>query len=218
MTVLATGRLYKMSHNKFTVAAQNPDSTGNVTIDIGDMSDVTISSPSANQVIQYSGSAWENQTFSLASGLLVIGQGESDAYSNSGASSMSGDVYLYDSSPVNTLSATITKYLATDWVTSITLPAGNYFAQLTYRVEFSTSGYFNFGLTDSTGSTEYTTKAYIGEDRTTQDNAASTALGYFELSSNTQIVIYNNASSGVDTVANQGNTPAEFSTLLIRKV
>ena len=209
-----------MSHNKIKVAGQNPDSNGNVSIDVSDMSDVNISAPTNNQVLQYSTSAseWQNQTFSLNSGLLVIGQGESNTYLNSGASSMSGDIYLYDSSPVNTIGATINKYSSTDWITSVTLPAGNYFAQLTYRVEFTTSGYFNFGLTDTTGATEYTTKAYIGENRTTQDNAPSTALGYFELSSSTEIVIYNNASSGVDTVANQGNTPSEFSTLLIRKV
>ena len=209
-----------MSHNKITVASQSPDASGNVSIDVANMSDVNVSSPADNQVLQYStaSSEWQNQTLTLGTGLLVIGQGESDAYSNSGASSMSGDVYLYDSSPVNTLGATITKYLATDWVASITLPAGTYFAQLTYRVEFSASGYFNFGLTDSTGTTEYTTKAYIGEDRTTIDNAASTAIGYFELASSTTIVIYNNNSSGVDTVANQGNTPSEFSTLLIRWV
>lgn len=211
-----------MSHNKITVASQNPDASGNVSIDIANMSDVNISTPSDNQILQYStaSSEWQNQTLSLGSGLLVLGQGDSDAYSNSGASSMSGDVYLYapTASIVNTFGATITKYLATDWVTSITLPAGNYFAQLTYRVEFSSSGYFNFGLTDTTGSTEYTTKAYIGEDRTTIDNAASTAIGYFELATDTTVVIYNDAASGVNTVANQGNTPSEFSTLLIRKV
>jgi hypothetical protein len=211
-----------MSHNKITVANQSPDSAGNISIDVSNMSDVNISSPTDNQVLQYStaSSEWQNQTVSLGSGLLVLGQGDSDAYSNSGASSMSGDVYLYapSASIVNTFGATITKYLATDWVTSITLPAGNYFAQLTYRVEFSSSGYFNFGLTDSTGSTEYTTKAYIGEDRTTIDNAASTAIGYFELATDTTVIIYNDAASGVNTVANQGNTPSEFSTLLIRKV
>jgi hypothetical protein len=211
-----------MSHNKIMVASQNPDASGNVSIDIANMSDVNISTPSDNQILQYStaSSEWQNQTLSLGSGLLVLGQGDSDAYSNSGASSMSGDVYLYapTASIVNTFGATITKYLATDWVTSITLPAGNYFAQLTYRVEFSSSGYFNFGLTDTTGSTEYTTKAYIGEDRTTIDNAASTAIGYFELATDTTVVIYNDAASGVNTVANQGNTPSEFSTLLIRKV
>lgn len=207
-----------MSHNKIKVANQGPDSSGNISVNVGDMSDVDISSPSASQVLQYSGSQWENQTLSLGAGLLVIGQGESDSYSNSGASSMSGAVYLYDSSPVNTLGATITKYLSTDWVTSISLPAGNYFAQLTYRVEFSTSGYFNFGLINAGGSTEYTTKAYIGENRTTIDNAASTAIGYFELTGQTSIQIKSDNSSGVDTVANQGNTPSEFSTLLIRKV
>jgi len=211
-----------MSHNKITVASQSPDANGNVSIDVSNMSDVNISTPSDNQVLQYSTSAseWQNQTLSLGSGLLVLGQGDADAYSNSGASSMSGAVYLYapSASIVNTFGATITKYLATDWVTSITLPAGNYFAQLTYRVEFSSSGYFNFGLTDTTGTTEYTTKAYIGEDRTTIDNAASTAIGYFELTTDTTIVIYNDAASGVNTITNQGNTPSEFSTLMIRKV
>lgn len=209
-----------MSHNKITVASQSPDSSGNVSIDVANMSDVNISSPVDNQLLQYSTAAgeWQNQTVSVGSGLLVIGQGESNAYSNSGASSMSGAVYLYDSSPVNTLGATITKYLATDWVTSITLPAGNYQAMITYRVEFSSSGYFNFGLTDSGGTTEYTSRAFIGEDRTTIDNASSTALGYFELASSTTVILHNNASSGVDTVANQGNTPSEFSTLMIRSV
>ena len=209
-----------MSHNKITIANQTPNNAGNVSIDISNMSDVNISSPVDSQVLQYNTAAgkWQNQTVSVGSGLLVIGQGESDAYSNSGASSMSGAVYLYDSSPVNTLGATITKYLATNWVTSITLPAGNYQAMITYRVEFSSSGYFNFGLTDTGGTTEYTSRAFIGEDRTTIDNAASTALGYFELTSSTTLILHNDTSSGVNTVTNQGNTPSEFSTLMIRSV
>lgn len=209
-----------MSHNKFKVANNDPDSSGNVSIDIGDMSDVNITTPADNQVIQYSFSAqeWQNQPPLIGSGLLLIGQGESDAYNNSGASSMSGAVYLYDSSPINEINATINNYQSTNWITSITLPAGNYFAQLTYRVEFSTSGYFNFGLTSVNGSTSYTTKAFIGEDRTTIDNSASTAIGYFELSAATEIVIYNDQASGVNTVGSQGNTPSEFSTLLIRSV
>jgi len=211
-----------MSHNKITVASQSPDSSGNVSIDVANMSDVNISSPADNQLLQYSTAAgeWQNQTVSIGSGLLVLGQGDSDDYSNSGASSMSGDIYLYapSASIVNTLGATITKYSSTDWVTSITLPAGNYFAQITYRVEFSSSGYFNFGLTNTTGVTEYTSRAYIGEDRTTIDNAASTAIGYFELASSTTVILHNNNSSGVAAVGSQGNTPAEFSTLMIRSV
>ena len=186
------------------------------------MTDLNINNPVNNQVLQYStaSSQWQNQTVNIGSGLLILGQGDSNAYSNSGASSMSGAVYLYapSASTVNSIGATLNKYSSTDWVTSITLPAGNYQAMLTYRVEFSSSGYFNFGLTDTSGNTEYTTKAYIGEDRTTIDNAASTAIGYFELSSSTEIVIYNNHKSGVDTVANQGNIPSEFSTLMIRSV
>ena len=82
-----------MSHNKITVASQSPDANGNVSIDVANMSDVNISTPSDNQVLQYStaSSEWQNQTLTLGTGLLVIGQGESNAYSNSGASSMSGE-------------------------------------------------------------------------------------------------------------------------------
>lgn len=212
-----------MSHNKITVSNQNPDSNGNISINVTDMSDVSISSPVDNQVLQYNSgtSQWQNQTFTLGSGLLILGQGDSNAYSNSGAVAMSGAMYLYapSASTVNTLGATINKYSSTDWVTSITLPAGNYQAMIAYRVEFSTSGYFNFALANSSNNTiRYTNMAYIGENRTTVDNATSTALGYFELSNSTTVIIYSNASSGVDSIANQGNTPAEFSTLMIRSV
>tara|TARA_R100000655_G_scaffold108830_2_gene161670 strand:- start:3170 stop:3805 length:636 start_codon:yes stop_codon:yes gene_type:complete len=211
-----------MSHNKIKVSGQEPNASGDIAVNLTNMSDVNINSPADNQILQYStaSSEWQNQTINIGSGLLILGQGDSDAYSNSGASSMTGAVYVYapSASIVNTMGATINKYLGTDWVTSITLPAGNYQAMLTYRVKFSSSGYFNFGLTDTSGNTEYTTKAYIGEDRTTIDNAASTAIGYFELSSSTEIVIYNNNSSGVDSVVNQGDIPSEFSTLMIRSV
>ena len=211
-----------MSHNKIKVANQDPDNSGNISINVTNMSDVNISSPVDNQVLQYSSAAggkWQNQTFSLGSGLLVVGQGESNAYSNSGASSVSGYVYLYDTSPVNTLNATINRYSTTDWITSITLPAGNYQVMITYRVEFSTSGYFNFGLIDNSSiSTKYSNIAYIGENRTTIDNATSTALGYFELPTSKTVAIYSSASSGVNSVSAQGNTPAEFSTLMIRSV
>ncbi len=42
-----------MSHNKITVQGQNPDSSGNVSLaslDIGDLNNVTITTPSADQV------------------------------------------------------------------------------------------------------------------------------------------------------------------------
>ena len=212
-----------MSHNKFTVANQAPDSNGNVSLALNNLDDVNISTPQDNQVVLFksASSDYRNETFSLGNGLLVLGQGDSNAYSNSGASSMSGAVYLYapSASTVNTIGATINKYLSTDWVTSVTLPAGKYFAQISYRVKFSTTGYFNFGLVDaSSTSTERTSKAYIGEERTTQDNAASIAFGYFELTTSTELIIHSNDASGVDSVANQSNIPSEFSTLLIREV
>ena len=62
-----------MSHNKITVAGQSPNSSGNISIDslnISDLGDVTISSASSDQVIKYDGSGWVNS--SSPSGSLVL--------------------------------------------------------------------------------------------------------------------------------------------------
>ena len=49
-----------MSHNKLTVGSQSPNSSGNISIGMNNLSDVTISSPSNDQVVKYNGSAFVN--------------------------------------------------------------------------------------------------------------------------------------------------------------
>jgi hypothetical protein len=54
--VAQAGRLYNMSHNKLTVQNQSPDSAGNISLsslNIGDLNNVTITTPSTDQVIKY---------------------------------------------------------------------------------------------------------------------------------------------------------------------
>jgi hypothetical protein len=51
-----------MSHNKLIIANQSPDSSGNVSLAINDLSDVSISSPTNNQVIAFDGSNYINDT------------------------------------------------------------------------------------------------------------------------------------------------------------
>lgn len=58
------GKWHNMSHNKITVGSQPPDSTGNVSLVLTDLSDVSFSSLSNNDVIQYNGTSFDNTAIS----------------------------------------------------------------------------------------------------------------------------------------------------------
>lgn len=211
-----------MSHNQFKVGTAEPDLDGDVTVSISNLSDVTVTSPSAGQVLEWSGSAWTNQAASGgAAQFMLIGQGESNAYSNATtASSISAGstIYLYDTSPVNTISgATISKVGSTDWVESVTLPAGNYILMATYAVEFSATGHFSFIFKNASNSALSGIGA-IGEDLAAIENSSGYIQGYTQLGSSTTVKLHCNLRSNVATVANQGNTPAEQSSVMIWKV
>jgi hypothetical protein len=51
-----------MSHNKITVGNQSPSSSGDISLALNDLSDVSISSPANNEVIGFNGSAYVNTT------------------------------------------------------------------------------------------------------------------------------------------------------------
>ena len=51
-----------MSHNKITVGGQEPTSTGEISVALNDLSDVGISSPSANQVVSWNGTKYVTVT------------------------------------------------------------------------------------------------------------------------------------------------------------
>jgi hypothetical protein len=211
-----------MSHNKFTVGSASPDTDGDVTLTISNLSDVNVTNPSAGQVLAWSGSAWENAAAGGgAAQFMLIGQGESNAYSNATTAtsiSAGGTIYLYDTNPVNTISgSSITNVGATDWVESITLPAGNYILMATYAVEFSATGHFSFIFKNASNSALSGIGA-IGEDLTAIQNSSGYIQGYTQLGSSTTIKLHCNLLSNVATVANQGNTPAEQSSIMIWKV
>jgi len=57
-----------MSHNKFSVASQSPDSSGDVSVALANLSDVSISGPSEDQVLKYNGSSFVNSALTLEKG------------------------------------------------------------------------------------------------------------------------------------------------------
>jgi hypothetical protein len=210
-----------MSHNQFKVGTAEPDLDGDVTVNISNLSDVTITSPSAGEVLEWSGSAWTNQPVSVGGAqLILVGQGETDDYSNAttGTSINSGStLYLYDTSPVNTITgSSITKVGTTDWVESITLPAGNYILMATYAVEFSATGHLSFYF--KKGNTVVSGIGAIGENLSAIQNSSGYIQAYTQLGSSATIKLHCYLRSNVATVANQGNTPAEQSSVMIWKV
>jgi len=216
-----------MSHNSNKVNAQEPDRLGAISQSLSDLNDVTISSAADGEFMQYdnSSSSWKNVTPPAATSFnyLQIGQGESNAYSNAGAGtniSVGNKLRFYDSSIVNNIAGASVTTSGTNWVEYISLPSGNYIIFVTYGVEFSASGVLVYQIGADTGS-GYNIVAFnaaIGEDVTSYDFTAGQIVTYLSLSSSADIAVIVQAVSNVDTVANQGNTPAERGSIMILKV
>ena len=86
-----------MSHNKTTVAGQDPSASGDITVGLNNLSDVTISSASSDQVLQYDGSSFVNTTLSGPldmSGKFTVFQKNGVSYSSSGNYSVNDYLFL----------------------------------------------------------------------------------------------------------------------------
>ena len=214
-----------MSHNKIKVANQEPDDSGNISLSsltIGDLSNVTITTPSTDQVIKYDGSGYVNATAPAgAMEYILLGQGESDAYSaysNSPASSMSNGqtIQIYDTAPINTITGS-TLNSTGDWYNSLSLPTGKYHIMIQTRVVFSASGYLVAGLMYF--SSPRSSNLVIGDNSSSYAGGVSTTISsYLNATSGHTYNLEIIASSNIDSVANQGNTISEFTSILIVKL
>lgn len=208
-----------MSHNVTKINAKEPDRVSAITQSIQDLSDVSSSAPSPSDVLKYDSSSYMFIPASQAAlEYMLIGQGETNDYSNSGASSISANdtMFLYDSSAINTISgSTISKVGATHWISSITLPAGRYHFLVNYRVSFSSSGEFEFALYD--GTVYRSSRGVIGESLTNY-NFPSTISSSVNLTGSTTIHIRCVSATNVDIVADQNNIVSEYSSIFIEKV
>lgn len=209
-----------MSHNNTKVNSQEPNREGTVSQALNDLSDVSASSPSDGQMLIYNSGSWGAGAGSGGGGVINIGSGESNDYSNSGASAISAtsDLFFYDSSATNTIpNATINYVTSTNWVSSVELPAGDYMFWVRFGCNFSATGYFGFALYNSNNAL-LSSYAMIGADTTTYDLPPTVLQVRRELASTTTVKIRGAHASGVDTVANQNNTPSEFSQWTIVRI
>lgn len=215
-----------MSHNNTTVNAQKPDRDGVVTQALADLSDVS-GTPANNDLLQYdsSTSSWSSASVASSSAIEYIfwGRGESEAYSDSPATALSAGstIYIYDSAGANTISgASITSTTSTgagggEWLESVTLPAGTYRIIMACSPSFSSSGGFSFALFNS-GGTRNTAIGVVGANPSSPAGPISSAIVNYTTSTTLNAEVTN--ATGVDSIANQGNTMSQTTTLLIEKL
>ena len=215
-----------MSHNKIKVAGQEPNSSGEISLTsltVEDLSNVTITTPAADQVLAYSGGNWINLDAPAGSAeYILIGQGESSAYSNSGASNLSQNSYIeiYDTSPIQNISgASVNVGSVAHWYNDITLPAGQYFVQCQTRVSFIASGYLLFSLAKTSNNLNVSASALIGDNATSYaSGVASSIQSYINLTTTTTIGLKLGQVSNLNVKASQGTDISEYTYLLIVKI
>jgi len=211
-----------MSYRTTKVGTATPDSSNDISVDLTDLADVS-GTATADQVLKYDSgtSSWSPADLTVGAGIeyFFAGQGESSAYTNSPqgttAISTGNTVYVYDTSPVNNITGAT--YTATsNWIESITLPAGKYILYGQSSFEFSASNESGYKFHDGTA---YISQAgIIGESRSTYRGGGSLATGYVDLSASTTINLEFFVVGSLDTPANQGNVPSEHGLIYIEKV
>lgn len=128
-----------MSHNKFTVANQSPDSSGNVSLAMNDLSDVS-GTPATGTYLIYNGSGYDTtSTASVSVQCIFLGEGASSNYPRTLI--VNDEVCFYDTNPYNSIASATLNVLTgqTDWYESITLPAGTYYMRGVCVGDFTSS-------------------------------------------------------------------------------
>lgn len=208
-----------MSHNTLKVGASKPNALSVIEPQLEDMSNVVITSPQANDLLEYDATSlsWNNVPIvARTAPMILVGQGEADDYANSGYNTAVGQrVCFYDTAPINTIEGAVLNVTAgTSWVHSVDLPAGKYtLTAQTYPV-FSSSGVFAYRA--QVGSTVYSSLAAVGEVLSSYGGTPSCLLGQIQTSGTVTLLFSVVASSGV--AASQGTDMSQNGVLLIRKV
>lgn len=212
-----------MSHLTNKIFGSSPDVNGEFpNKSITDLPDVP-TTPTDGQFLTYNSTtqSWDATTIDLSSGgatnTIILGQGETDDYANSGKTFSAGQlIAFYDTNPINNISGAILNYVAgTNWIESVTLPAGKYDIVAQSGCIFSALGHVTFTCRQSTA--RRSNRAVIGEGASLLYAGSSTiALGYIVITSATVVSVAIEAA--VNTSASQGTWPSQRSTLSIRKV
>lgn len=205
-----------MSHNKLTIANQSPDSAGNVSLAMNDLSDVT-GTPAAGTYLLYNGTNYDTvSTASVSVQCIFIGEGGADAYPRTLVANE--EVCFYSTTPYNSIASATLNTLSgqTDWYESVTLPAGTYYFRGTCIGDFTSSSSPNMTYRFYNGS------AMDGAAGASYDSVASggkypyEATALFTLSAST--TVYLNINTVTNANSTTSNNQALYGHLYIMKV
>jgi len=204
-----------MSHNKVKVAGKSPSQTGDITVNLGDLNDITVS-PISGQYLQYNGTNWESSIpQTVLPGIIFAAEGATQNYSGSGASgvAVADDIEFYASSPTNTITnASITS--ASNWISSITLPAGTYRMVAVAGLELTaSSGLVEYRWHDGTNLIGAT-----GNAGYTNDRVGNPAVAIASPTSSTTYTVRITTATSVTALASQTARHAERGYLIIEEV
>ena len=218
-----------MSHHTIKIGSAKPSQSGVISPSISDLSDVSISNLQSGQSVVYDGTNWSNGSPSSATEYIWIGRGESNDYSNATTNNIALNSiwYLYDTNPVNNITnATITNVVSTNWIESVTLPAGIYVVDAQFHSEFTATGRLSLRLSNSANAV-LSNSGFVGADLS-QDPQTTIISSRFEVTSSMvsagtnavslKVSDLSNISQPTGTIPIQGNTPAEYTYMMIRKV
>lgn len=205
-----------MSHNKLKVGTGEPNITSDVIVNVENISDVTLTTPTNGQFLTYDGSGWENSSPTVITpGIIFAGEGATQNYSGSGASGVttSDDILFYASSPTNTIAnTTITS--SSSWISSITLPAGTFRILAVAGLELTaSSGLIEYRWHDGTSLVGCTGNAGYTDDRVGNPTVAVVAP-----TGNTTYTVRITTSTSVVAVASQTARHAERGYIIIEEV
>ena len=133
-----------MSHNANKVNAQEPNRAGEVSQALGDLTDVSSSSPTDGYYLQYDSTASEWQPKAGSAGTTTaaehiwLGEGASQNYPESWSAD---NAYFYSSSVVNTITGASVNSSDSysNWYDEFTLPSGTYWAYARVDGDFASS-------------------------------------------------------------------------------
>jgi hypothetical protein len=220
-----------MSHNSIKIGNASPNVSGEISASISDLSDVT-GTPTDGQYLAYdaASSEWQPTTDTNVSNTVeyfVFGRGESEGYSDSPqtASNISSGstLFCYDTAPYNGIAgATYSSTTSTgsgggEWLNSVTLPAGTYRINCSFLPSFSQSGYFTYAVRIS-GGVLVTSRAGVGTSASLLAAGGGTSSGIITFTGSTTIHPYVVSLSGLDSVANLGDSMSTSGVLLIERL
>jgi len=205
-----------MSHNKIKLGSAEPTRTSELEPNLGDLNNVSESGLANGDYLTYDGSQWSNTPQAAAyAGTIFIGEGASQNYSGSGASGVAvgDDVEFYATSSTNTISgATITS--ASNWVSSVTLPAGTFKMYAVAGLELTnSSGLLEYRWSDGSSAIGAT-----GNCGYTDDLVGNPSIVIVEPTSSTTYTVEVITATNVVTLASQTTRQSQRGYILIEEI